>query len=253
MQIDKREVERRFRRSMGSYEEQAVAQRRIAEWLADLTREHVEEVPARVLEIGCGTGLLTGMIGRRYPRAELWVNDLVEELCVGTAERYGIPADHCLPGDAEGIRFPEALDLVVSASTFQWFTDLAGMTRRLGACLRDGGLLVFSTFGERNMQEVRAVAGRGLAYPTLQETERLLAPCFDVVYAGEDCHVMEFAEPLDVLRHLKRTGVNGTGGREAWTRGRLRAFADEYRRFEVNGRVPLTYHPLYFVCRKREE
>ena len=253
MQVDKREVERRFRRSMGSYEEHAVVQKRIAERLAVLAREYVEGTPSRILEVGCGTGMLTGLMKRQYAEAELWVNDLVAELCGRTGERYGIPAGHCLPGDAEKISFPGTFDLIVSASTFQWFAEPEAMLSKLGNCLRREGVLLFSTFGERNMQEIRRVTGHGLVYPGLRAMEQLLSRCFEVEYAGEECHVIEFAEPLEDLRHLKRTGVNASGVPETWTHGKLLTFSRTFNEcYGMDGRVPLTYHPMYFVCKKKE-
>ena len=131
MQVDKREVERRFRRSMGSYEEHAVVQKRIAERLAVLAREYVEGTPSRILEVGCGTGMLTGLMKRQYAEAELWVNDLVAELCGRTGERYGIPAGHCLPGDAEKISFPGTFDLIVSASTLNCSASRAAIFSKI--------------------------------------------------------------------------------------------------------------------------
>ncbi|MDE7375113.1 MAG: malonyl-[acyl-carrier protein] O-methyltransferase BioC, partial [Odoribacter sp.] len=67
-----------------------------------------------------------------------------------------------------------------------------------------------------------------------------------------DYGVLEFEHPLDVLRHVKNTGVNAMNLRESWTPGRLEKFVREYKeRFQTGGRCPLTYHPQYFVCRKR--
>ena len=252
MRIDKGEVERRFRRSMGSYDEHAVEQRRIAERLRTLVSESVTEAPRRILEIGCGTGTLTALLRERFPEAEFFVNDLVPELCAAAAERCGIAAERRLPGDAETLALPGGCDLVVSASTFQWFVRPEETLRRIASALRPEGTLAFSTFGEQNMREVREVAGAGLPYRGREEMTRLLEERFAVERIEEERRVLEFPEPADVLRHLKRTGVNASGSREAWTRGRLQAFADEFRRrFEVDGRVPLTYHPMYFVCRKR--
>ena len=66
---------------------------------------------------------------------------------------------------------------------------------------------------------------------------------------------LEFASPMDVLRHLKDTGVTGLK-KEPWTRGRLESFcrryAEEFPAASHSGdAVRLTYHPMFFVCRKR--
>lgn len=254
MIFDKREVERRFRRSMDSYEENAVVQKIIAGRLVTVTREYLGEKPDRVLELGCGTGILTGMIREVFPDARVQVNDLVPEMCVQTAERYGIPEVDCYPGDAECVDFPGKYDLILSASTFQWFMQPEATLRKLRDCLQPGGMFVFSTFGLRNLEEVRTLTGQGLAYETLETMKAMLSRSFEVLFAGEDCHVMEFSGPLEVLRHLKQTGVNVSADRDIWTKGKMQVFAEEYnRRFGIQGRVPLTYHPMYFVCKKNED
>ena len=54
-----------------------------------------------------------------------------------------------------------------------------------------------------------------------------------------------------VLYHLKETGVTGTG-KQHWTRRELNRFCEEYiRLFGDNQSVPLTYHPIYIIAKKR--
>ena len=46
--------------------------------------------------------------------------------------------------------------------------------------------------------------------------------------------------------------MNVSGDSTIWTKGRVDAFIKDYNaRFAIDGKVALTYHPLYFVCRKR--
>lgn len=82
---------------------------------------------------------------------------------------------------------------------------------------------------------------------------KLLEPYFDVELVQEECHMIEFDSPLEVLQHLKKTGVNVSGNQTIWTKGRVDAFSKDYNaRFAIDGKVALTYHPLYFVCRKNK-
>lgn len=79
----------------------------------------------------------------------------------------------------------------------------------------------------------------------------MLAARYEVVYAHEEQLRLSFASPLEVLRHLKETGVTGTAA-QAWTRGKLQEFCRNYtERFsDERGRVYLTFHPIYMICRK---
>ena len=60
--IDKTEIKYRFKRSVESYEENAPVQRRIADHLFELLQGILDYQPDKILEIGCGTGLLTRRI-----------------------------------------------------------------------------------------------------------------------------------------------------------------------------------------------
>lgn len=248
--IDKAEIKHRFRRSIGSYEENAPVQRKIAEHLSGLLWHFLDYPPRRALEIGCGTGLFTRRLRERVAPDVLYVNDLVEEMCLNTAGRCGIPVSHCLAGDIEERELPGSFDLMVSASTFQWFARPDATIEKLAAHLAPGGLLAFSTFGPRNMAELRPFTPHGLQYLSYRELAAFLVPRFEILRFEEACEQLCFTEAADVLRHLKKTGVNASGSALCWTRATLRQFACRYEKDASSGCFPLTYHPMYFVCRK---
>lgn len=248
--IDKAEIKHRFRRSVGSYEEHASVQRKIADYLFRLLARFLDYPPQRVLEIGCGTGLFTRRLRERIQPAGLYVNDLVEEMCLQTAERCRLPLTHCLAGDIEERVIPGSFDLMVSASTFQWFARPVETLEKLAAHLEPGGLLAFSTFGPRNMAELRPFAGNVLQYLSGRELTAFLSSRFEILCFEEQCEQLYFAGAVDVLRHLKKTGVNATGSSVFWTKATLQQFACCYEKEGADERFPLTYHPMYFVCRK---
>ena len=103
------------------------------------------------------------------------------------------------------------------------------------------------------MREIHTLTGHGLEYLSLDNLKVLLSPRFEILYAEEEIVSLPFGTPLEVLRHLKQTGVTGTEKR-VWTRGRLQSFCDEYIRMCGNDdrSVSLTYHPIYVIARKRE-
>ena len=144
--------------------------------------------------------------------------------------------------------------MITSCSTLQWFADTERFFARCHRFLSDGGILAFSTFGKKNMREIHALTGHGLEYLSLDNLKVLLSPRFEILYAEEEIVSLPFGTPLEVLRHLKQTGVTGTEKR-VWTRGRLQSFCDEYIRMCGNDdrSVSLTYHPIYVIARKRED
>ncbi len=253
MNIDKENIARHFRRSYLTYETHALAQKHINVRLGALLDAYCPTMPTPILEVGCGTGLMTAQLVARYTPLVLWINDLVNTSCTDVATRYFVPFNHCLPGDIETIELPQEFHLIVSASTFQWLARPAETFASLARHLHPEGWLVFSTFGEDNCKEVKKVTGKGLVYHTTEETKALLTPHFDIVHAEEEHYVLSFDTPMEVLRHLKLTGVNAVSVSESWTRSCLSDFTEKYALyFADNGTCPLTYHPQYFVCRLRK-
>ena len=251
MEINKEEVEQRFRRSRASYNDNARVQKMIVDRMVPMILSSVKRVPEKILEIGCGTGLLTSQLQRTFPNVDLYLNDLVEELCYHAATINQVPQTCCFPGDVEKLFLPLSFDLIASASTFQWFTTPEETFMKLSKQLEQNGVLVFSTFGKFNLQEIRLTTGGGLDYRSKEELEKMLKPYFKIEGMEEELHTLEFDSPLAVLQHLKKTGVNVSGDSTIWTKGRVDAFIKDYNaRFAIDGKVTLTYHPLYFVCRK---
>lgn len=251
MEINKEEVEQRFRRSRASYNDNARVQKMIVDRMVPMILSSVKRVPEKILEIGCGTGLLTSQLQRTFPNVDVYLNDLVEELCYHAATINQVPQTRCFPGDVEKLFLPLSFDLIASASTFQWFTTPEETFMKLSKQLEQNGVLVFSTFGKFNLREIRLTTGGGLDYRSKEELEKMLKPYFKIEGMEEELHTLEFDSPLAVLQHLKKTGVNVSGDPTIWTKGRMDAFIKDYNaRFAVDGKVTLTYHPLYFVCRK---
>ena len=150
--------------------------------------------------------------------------------------------------------FPGRFDLVVSASAFQWMRDLRGFFHRLAGLLQPGGCLLFNTFLPDNLFEIRTLTGRGLDYPTAAELGSWLSSDFEVKRCEEKTICFTFTSPVEVLRHLKATGVTATGN-HLWTKGRLEQFRKQYiEQFSTpDGSVTLTYRPVYFVAIKNRK
>lgn len=250
--IDKQIVCRQFRRAADSYDSQAAVQQRTADHLLDLLTRHGSRPPHKVLEIGCGTGLLTRRLAERFGEIqELVLNDLVPDFASRLNTAALAPAVTFLPGDIESAALlPCTFDLIISSSALHWLANLDSLLPRLAASLTLGGTLAFSLYGPDNLREIRALAGIGMDYLSLPDIEALVSRCFRLVHSSEERDTLYFANPQDALRHLRQTGVNSLS-RTPWNRTHLQHFCNKYRKlFSIGYAVSLTYHPLYIVAHK---
>ena len=241
----------RFARAVATYEAEATVQRRAAERLAEMLGAHCHLLAPRILEIGCGTGLLSRRLMARFSPSELILNDLCPDMGICFAN---VPRTRFLAGDARTTPWPGQFDVVASASAVQWFGDLGAFAARCAAVLPKGGFLAVSCFGPKTLQETAALSGRGLVYPDFASFSATLAEWFEPLEQDSAVEQLVFPDGFAVLRHLKATGVTATGAGEApWTRGRLAAFAEAYgRQFPAEaGGVRVTYEPFWFVGVRR--
>lgn len=253
LNMNKALIAGRFSKAIGTYAREAGIQQQIAEKMAGLLKLHLaSSAPTKVVEFGCGTGNYSRLLYQAFQPQLFLLNDLCKEMKTCCTDLLDKGATF-LAGDAETLPFPKDTELLTSCSTLQWFDNPEGFFRRSSNRLSAKGCLAFTTFGPDNMNEIHAVTGKGLPYRSLHELQTALAPFYDIVHAEEERILRNFSTPMQVLLHLKETGVTGTG-QHRWTRGELNSFCETYARQFGNGlSVHLTYHPIYIIAIKKEQ
>jgi len=246
--VDKHLLCQQFQRAAASYEGQALVQQQAAEQLLALLMQHSRRPPQRVLEIGCGTGLLTRRLLACFSSIEeLVLNDLVPSYAAHN------PAQCFLPGDIETLPLPGSFDLIISSSALHWLHDIGSLFDKLAAHLRRPyGVLAFSLYGPENLREIRELTGIGLHYRSQAEIEELLRRRFCLLHSSAQTATLHFTSPQEVLCHLRQTGVNALS-RSPWSRAQLAQFCAAYRhRFSTDSTVTLSYHVLYFLAQVQD-
>ncbi len=104
--------------------------------------------PARVLDLACGTGILTFAIARRYPACQVVGVELRDEYLRIAREKagtLGLENVEFVLGRAEDYAPAETFDCVVS-SYLAKYADLPLLTRNTRAMLNPGGLVLMHDF-----------------------------------------------------------------------------------------------------------
>ena len=176
------EIAARFGARAASYELHAELQRAIADRLAGFLPEL--ERP-RVLELGCGTGLFSRHLVKRYPGGYFILTDVAPEMiaeCRRNLAPLGPAQISFQVMDAGEAGGHAGLDLIVSSMTLHWLPDPVASLERLSHFLAPGGILLYATLGPESFAEWRAtLAAEGLpsglvglpALPGVVEEERL--------------------------------------------------------------------------------
>ncbi len=254
LSLDKNKIASCFRRSLPTYDEAALVQKKLAATLVQSLDTLPPAAFHRVLEIGCCTGILTEMLCRNKPVKALFLNDLVSEFeeCVlkkiSGQESLQI---HPFFGDIEAMDLPQDISLVVSGATFQWLADLPAFLLRLSDELASGSYLAFSLFGPGTLQEFSELTGVGLNYRSDREVCSLLERDFILEEQNSFQEQLYFSSVREVLSHIRATGVGGVS-EYRWSREALAAFETSYQqRYGTEEGVPVSYSCSCFVARKR--
>ncbi len=152
-------VARAFGRA-ADYDAHAAIQREAARRLADRVAALPLPPAPRVLEIGCGTGLLGAALVDRLANARWLMTDLAPAMVERARTRFaGRPEINFAVMDGEAPGVAGRFDLIVSSLAMQWFADLPASVERLRGLLAPGGWIAFATLAAGSFAEWRAAHG----------------------------------------------------------------------------------------------
>lgn len=252
-------VRRHFARAARSYAAAATLQRTIAARLAE-SLDYAKRAPARILDLGSGPGIDSAMLRRRYPKAQVIALDAATPMLVEARRQMGLfgltARFDRVAGDARALPLADAsVDLVWSNLCLQWCPDLDAVFDEIRRVLAPEGLFLFSTFGPRTLEELRAAwaavdrAPRVGSFPDMPEVGDALTragfrdPVLDI-----DTVIERHGHPREVLANLKAIGAtNADAARPRGLTGRhaLARMLDAYAaQAGADGRVTATWEAI---------
>lgn len=252
-QADTQAIAKRFDQAYHSYRTHATVQadmasRLMASLVAYSRRTHF----GQVLEIGCGSGLLTDEFAKVCTADEMYLNDLYPQIRHNPKPSQLADAHYqYLIGDARTLALPDGLELIISGAAMQWMYPLDMLMDKLYQSLGAGGYVALSTFGPQNLWQIKHLTGQGLTYHSIDELSAILTQAgFGLDMMMEYEQTLSFDTPMAVLRHLQQTGVTATASQFRWTKQRLQAFCQEYHAMSDEQGVALTYQPMLIIAHK---
>lgn len=257
--VDLAGVRSAFERASGDYEAAAVLQARIADELLDRV-SFFRMQPKVVLDLGAGTGRLTGELKRYFRSATVVALDLAPGMLREAKRHFGLfRRFERVCGNAVRLPFADAsVDIAVSSLMLQWCNDLDAALAELRRVLKPGGLVAFTTFGPDTLKELRAAWAAVDDYTHVNTfidmhdvgdaltRAGLMEPVLDV-----ERITLTYPDVLALMRDLKVIGAhNVTAGRPRGLvgRARFRKMEHAYEPARVDGRIPATYEVMYGVA-----
>jgi malonyl-CoA O-methyltransferase len=257
--LQKKDVAASFTRAAATYDTVAHLQREVGEQLL-MRLDKSEPVPARVLDLGCGTGHFRPALRQRYPQAQYVGLDIAAGM-VDRARNHCRDESIWLVADAEAMPLAsESIDLVFSSLAVQWCLRPEQVFAELARILKPGGKCVFTTLGPKTLWELRE---SWAAVDTYQHVNTFL-PASGLQRAasrtpGITLHLesqlmrLDYAGVRELLDELKGLGAHNLNrGRPAGlgSRRALLGMLQSYERHRSQGVLPATYEVIYGAMEK---
>ena len=249
--IDKERAADRFGSHRDTYDANTPVQKSIVDSLvADIYRSGVNRLIAvagsSCLEIGCGTGSLSRHLAHIAPKGFLHLWDLAE--C--PPESMPESTFTCCDAELQIAHTPTGrFDAIASASTVQWFNSPRRFLAECLRVLRPGGVLMLTAFVRGNMHELTAAGAATLNLPDERRWRTMIPTGFEIITWATEDYDLAFPEPVDVLRHLRLSGVNGLDRSRNAAAGP--SIIRRYPRM-LDGQCHITYRTIRMILKKNE-
>lgn len=268
--IDKARARRSFGRAAETYDAAAILQKLVREEM--LSRlDLVKLAPKVIVDAGCGTGLASHALQKRYAKSQVISLDFAYPMLQKTRSTrsqvsfasklkslFGGAKQNLLCADIESLPLASAsVGLVWSNLAIQWCNDLDAVLTEFHRVLQPESLLMFSTFGPDTLCELRAAtnAASGNSYTSVSRFIDMHDIGDAMVRAGFNAPVLDverftltYDDVKSVMRDLKSIGAhNATDGRARGLMGKTYFAKLEqcYEQFRQDGKLPATFEVVY--------
>lgn len=263
--LERRRIARRFSEVAPHYDEHAFLQKLVRDELLGRVREFAL-TPRRVLDLGAGTGHGARALKQCFDRAVVVAVDFAPGMLHAAGERLGWRER--LWGGRLGSRFErlcadacalpfasDAFDLVFSNLMLQWCDDPDAALAEIRRVLVPGGLLLFSSFGPRTLQELRGAWAAVDERPHVNEFidmhdlgGALARAGFSEPVLDVDVHELRYATSRDLMRDLQLIGARNAARERARGLTGRHAFAKmtaHYEQLRSDDALPATFEVVY--------
>lgn len=259
--INRRAVRRSFSEASANYDQFAVLQTEVRMRLLERL-EWQKSVPSVILDLGCGTGISSKLLQKRYPKASVISMDAAYGMLQQVTHQRSVikkllgKKANSVCADAYQLPFKShSMDLVFSNLMLQWCDPPDAVFAEVRRVLKPSGVFMFASFGPDTLHELReawalvdqhthvnrfidmhdlgdAMIRAGMAEPVL-DIERF---------------TLTYSDVMGLMRELKVIGAhNVTAGRSSGltSPGVIKRMATAYEQYRREGVLPASYEVVY--------
>jgi NADH dehydrogenase [ubiquinone] 1 alpha subcomplex assembly factor 5 len=250
--FNRRTVARHRDRAAASLEEHNFLFNETGERLCDRLDDVTRTFPT-ALDLGCRTGDLGRVIGKRGGIEDLFQCDLSFQMTKRTGSRAAVADEEFLPFATK------CFDLILSNLSLHWVNDLPGALMQIRRCLKPGGAFLATMLGGETLSELRQSLAHGEAevdgglsprvspFADVRDAGNLLQRAgFTLPVADLETITVSYPDPFKLMNDLRGMGESNAvlDARKGFTSRRLFMEAVQYYMQEfadADGRIPATF------------
>jgi len=263
--VNKKAIAQNFSGAARRYDAWATAQAGIAAALA--RRIPAAFHPLKIVDLGCGTGLLIALLRERYAAAELVGIDIAKGMVDQCRQRWPEKTAsrvRFVTGDVENANLlVPAADLITCSCSAQWFVNLPGTLAMWSGALAPGGKLALACLLEGSFCELEAAHREalqsrfpGLRLPPAEVIPGLLKDNgLPLMVCEEERVSATYPSSRDALRSFQQMGSVFQGQPSYKPLGAAQArrlLASYDRRADSQGRVSVTHRVQYLIAERKQ-
>ena len=251
MDCNQKAIAHNFSEAAHSYDSSQKANDLVTERLSCL----LPETASHIYEIACGTGLMTQRLRKRYPKARITAIDIAPKMIDYCKNRFkNDPLMHFELCSAEDYIPQKKADLIVSTSSFQWFSDKRAAVQNMLSSIAQGGRIAIAMGYDGLLQELYS------SYEMVTQEPLYVTDLWEGAHCAEK--LTELGLPLErlildsyridepcvwsLLRSLH--GIGALTPRAKLTPGQLRQLERTYRKhFSSKTGIRVTYRTCYAI------
>jgi malonyl-CoA O-methyltransferase len=259
MFLDKAGIKQSFAAASVTYDSVAGLQRTVGKVL--LQSIDAAKLTGTLLDLGCGTGFLTGELLAHSKHETMIALDIALSMLQTTQNKLAHNCDIIyLCADAERLPLAaQSIDSVFSNLALQWCSNLEAVFTGIRRTLKPEGQLVFSTFGPQTLHELKnawAIVDNynhvNDFYSETQLKQFLQQAGFKNTQIKSKLYTPRYDSVRTLMQELKRLGAHHViAGRnkKITTKTAMQQMITAYEKHRVRGQIPATFEVISIIAK----
>ncbi len=257
VRLDKNRIKQSFAKASKTYDGVAALQRRVGLELLSLV--DIKKCQGVLLDLGCGTGFLTSELVASTHYQELIAVDIAHAMLKTTQAKLSKASTLTyVCADAEFLPFTTgSVDHLFSNLALQWCHNLSTVIFDSKRVLKAEGQFVFSTFGPKTLQELKAAWATVDDYNHVNDFYNQVAIQQFLEQAGfkdiqilSHLYVSTYPSVKCLMQELKELGAQQVSGRNKslTTKTAMQKLFTAYEALRVNNQIPATFEVISVIA-----